>query len=454
MIDLPYVQKRGDNYRYRRKVNPDLREAVGKVEIIFGLGKRDAGFLKRYQAAHKAAERLLVKGALPAPKTVPDEPTAMELMRRADRAVRDLGLDPDWDGPEDDDDQEAVARGVIAEGIASKYPVDELGHPVGVSLEDVAVLRALGYGARLQRPEPTLEDAKRHYLKEKIAGTSDERRNTLRLNRVVGYIQAALGRKNPPLVSLTKIDALAVRDHMLGVINSPSTVKRYLNDLRAILTEAIDTFGLSTRMSNPFSKVAVKTDGVAKNDRDPFKPEELAKTRKRVMTSVSPELQRIWRILEGTGCRLAEVSGLLVGDVVLDHERPYLDIQVHPHRRLKTKGSVRRVPLLGDALLAATEAVMAPGIGLYVFPTYYSKKGAGRASAALMKHVRAEVSRKKVTVHSLRHLMKDRLGLAGVSVTDQNLVLGHSSGSIGETYGGDEARLGVAERALRKSMGL
>lgn len=60
----------------------------------------------------------------------------------------------------------------------------------------------------------------------------------------------------------------------------------------------------------------------------------------------------------------------------------------------------------------------------------------------------------KVTTHSLRHLMKDRLRLAGVSKTDQDIVLGHSSGSVGEDYGGDQARLEVAKRALEKALGL
>lgn len=50
--------------------------------------------------------------------------------------------------------------------------------------------------------------------------------------------------------------------------------------------------------------------------------------------------------------------------------------------------------------------------------------------------------------------LKDRLRLASVSKTDQDIVLGHSSGSVGEDYGGDEARLKVAERALRVALGL
>jgi hypothetical protein len=62
------------------------------------------------------------------------------------------------------------------------------------------------------------------------------------------------------------------------------------------------------------------------------------------------------------------------------------------------------------------------------------------------------VTDSKATTHSLRHLIKDRLRLAGVSKSDQDIVLGHSSGSVGEDYGGDEARLEVARRALEKAL--
>jgi hypothetical protein len=50
--------------------------------------------------------------------------------------------------------------------------------------------------------------------------------------------------------------------------------------------------------------------------------------------------------------------------------------------------------------------------------------------------------------------MKDRLRHAGVSKTDQDIVLGHSSGSVGEDYGGDQVRLEVAKRALEKALNM
>jgi len=106
--------------------------------------------------------------------------------------------------------------------------------------------------------------------------------------------------------------------------------------------------------------------------------------------------------------------------------------------------------LLGDALKAAREAIAAAGSDKLLFSAYCRDRGPDAASAALMKHVRACVTDKKITVHSLRHLMADRLRASGVSAADRELVLGHSSGKIGDNYGGDDARLKVATDAMKK----
>jgi integrase len=70
-----------------------------------------------------------------------------------------------------------------------------------------------------------------------------------------------------------------------------------------------------------------------------------------------------------------------------------------------------------------------------------------------MRHVRTVTTDPKVVVHSLRHAMEDRLTRAGVDEFDRNLVLGHSRGGMSERYGGPDARLEVASRALAKAIG-
>lgn len=70
-----------------------------------------------------------------------------------------------------------------------------------------------------------------------------------------------------------------------------------------------------------------------------------------------------------------------------------------------------------------------------------------------MKHVRRITTDPKLVVNSLRHNMKDRLMLAEVASLDQNLILGHALGGVGDrVYGGSTAKLRVTTRAMRKAL--
>lgn len=163
----------------------------------------------------------------------------------------------------------------------------------------------------------------------------------------------------------------------------------------------------------------------------------------------------IWRLLEGTGCRLAEVAGLRVEDVDTSSQFPHIRVTWHENRRVKTQASIRSVPLVGDALEAAKEALALPREGNMVFPSYGRDRGPDAASAALMKHLRRVTDNPKHVVHSLRHNMKDSLILAEVSSLDQNLILGHALGGVGDrVYGGGLAKLRMTTKAMKRAMGV
>ncbi|NEJ23188.1 hypothetical protein GR247_23845, partial [Rhizobium leguminosarum] len=88
-----------------------------------------------------------------------------------------------------------------------------------------------------------------------------------------------------------------------------------------------------------------------------------------------------------------------------------------------------------------------------LFAKYGRKGGGDAASAALMKNVRKTVTDPKVTVHSLRHNMQDRMLRAGVDEHDRKLVLGHSVAGEANRYGSDEARLVATTRAMKQALG-
>lgn len=450
-MDYPHLQKRGKNeWRYRRKVPLALRPVVDKLEIVRQLGSSEKEAIKAYPQVHQEVERLFAEARNPkkAAENAPAQMSSLEAFQEAQRRLRTLQLDPEWT-PGEEDDQEWIARDVIADGILKNYRVDDEGHAVGMDARDAALLNALAQGGRQQRPEPTIEDARKLYLKDKVR---DDRKKQLQLERIVQYFDATIGRDRK-LRSLRREDARDVRDEMLDGL-SASSAERYLNTVRAMINHALSEFDIQAK--NPFMKLEVEARDKAEPDRRrrrPYTDDELAKCRERVLRLARSDLGHVWRILQGTGCRLAEVTGLRVEDVKLTAAIPHIDVEWHDERRVKNAISRRKVPLLGDALVAAQEAEKAAEGQSLLFPAYCREGGASSASAALGKHVRHCVTDKKIApAHSIRHWMKDCLRLASVPKSEQDIILGHSSGNVGEDYGGEEVRLEVAKRALEKAL--
>lgn len=196
-----------------------------------------------------------------------------------------------------------------------------------------------------------------------------------------------------------------------------------------------------------FKGLKAPESGHSKDSRRPFTNEELVQISSRIETTANDQLKNIWGILAGTGCRMSEVVGLRSSDVFLDVEIPYIRIEGHEGRRLKTDASKRWVPLVGDTLKIAMNALGEASGSHMLFPHYGNPDN---ASAALMKHVRHVTEDKKATAHSLRHNMKDWLKVAGAPKQAQDEILGHASGGIGENYGGYDSSLKVAARWLAK----
>ena len=134
-----------------------------------------------------------------------------------------------------------------------------------------------------------------------------------------------------------------------------------------------------------------------------------------------------------TGCGLAEIVGLRLEDI--DLENTLVHIRPNPARRLKTKNSKRKLPLVGYAKLAMEEALRYSD-GEYLFPRYIKegKCKAEHASAALNKWLKKDFN--GLTAHCLRHTFRDRLraGECPIDLIDQ--IGGWKSvSSIGNSYG-------------------
>lgn len=319
-------------------------------------------------------------------------------------------------------------------------------------------------------PPATLADAAKIYEQERLGeNPKKSARNTF--NKIKRRLEASLGPLDSlPLTELTREHARKVRDDLLATpkssgegVLSPASVGREINSIKALITVGITEYDLRGQAFNPFEKLslppAVAKTGVSEWElRDPLPDEVLLAVRHRVMNRVRvPELRLIWRLLQATGCRGAEITGLLQEDVVLDHAIPHLWVRWNEERQLKTVTSIRPVPLIGDGLEAAREAL---GMALQarqnapaLFPRYAREGGPDAVSGALMGHLRKETQNPRHVVYSLRHNVKAWLGQSDASERDEKRLLGHAEASVGNRYyGGLGDRLRGTSSALEAAL--
>ena len=137
-----------------------------------------------------------------------------------------------------------------------------------------------------------------------------------------------------------------------------------------------------------------------------------------------------------TGKRLAEGAGLLKSDIILDTQTPYVQIQKHPRRNLKTASSHRKVPLCGKSLWAAKRILLNETSSKYAFERYNQQvnTSANSASAALNKWMKPRLKDDAV-VHSFRHSMRDRLRAVECPSDIIDQIGGWSLSSVGASYG-------------------
>ncbi len=455
------------SFQYRRRVPKDLLGVIGKTMFKKKLGDTRAEALAAYPRYHAQIEREIAsarhRARLPSSADcVSSSPsTAREAYAAALRYRADLI------------EAGATEETLVHEGdsIADSFPQDDW-TPQDVPPVEHHKINLLRLGPeRYRPPAPTLNDALKLYIKERLSG--DDQRPVMLAKRVVSAAIDAMGRGDVALTSLTREDARKVRDEMLDGIKatgrgtgervSPSTVSRELSIIAAVINFAKVEFGLPDTFANPFNKLPVArvVNVKAADKRDPLPSEVLAEVRRRVLAGANPSLALIWRLIEGTGARIAEVTGLLVSDVDVTGEFPHIRIEPNEVRTLKTEASRRVVPLVGAALEAAREALERAERRWRgwqegpLFPEYGRPRGSDAASAALMKHIRRVTTDPKHVVHSLRHNMKDRLVVAEVSSLDQNLILGHALEGVGDrVYVGETAKLRATTRALKRAFGV
>ena len=273
---------------------------------------------------------------------------------------------------------------------------------------------------------PLMLEAVKNYLR--IKG-NDDRTFVRAAKRNGEYVVKALG--NRPITSYVTSEAAEFRDWCLDKGMSITSVKRVFASVRSIINLNIREYGLDG--SNAFAGTYMPHQSDAPK-RQPI-PIDILKVIQKRCQSTDDEARWLVGLISDTGMRLSEAVGLSKEDIHIDEAIPYVEINPHPWRRLKTQGSHRKVPLIGCALWAAKRASTASN-GSYLFPKYCDGQRchSNSASAALNKWLK-RVAGPDYVIHSFRHSMRDRRKAVNAPSDMIDQIGGWSPVNIGEGYG-------------------
>ena len=259
-----------------------------------------------------------------------------------------------------------------------------------------------------RKPRVLLSEALEEYIKATHDPTSPKREQHARL--YVGKVFRIVG--DLPLEAYTREHARKVRDKLTGDGLATSSLRRNFNGINAVINYAIREHGLGG-VTNHFKGLLADRRNEEGPETPPFTTEELKAIAQACMAR-DDDIRHLIALQLDTGARIGEVVGLRREDVIMDDGVPHIFIRPHPKlgRRLKTKNSRRRVPLVGMSLWAAQRALKATERASdgWLFPRYSADNNikSTQASAAVNGWIAKSLKIDKQS-HSFRHSMKDRL---------------------------------------------
>jgi integrase len=272
---------------------------------------------------------------------------------------------------------------------------------------------------------PLMSEATVFYLK--LKGDGKDFVFTRAAQRNANIVIEVLGDK--PINEYASSEAGKLRDVLLNKGLAVTSIKRMFGSIKAIINLAMAEHGIEGR--NPFSSIYMPDE--VQEERQPI-PMDVIRRIQRDCMAIDDEMRWLLALISDTGMRLSEAAGLHRDDIILDVSIPYINLQPHSWRRLKTKGSARHIPLIGASLWAAKRTQQHDSS--YAFPRYCDGKicNANSASAALNKWMKPRLKDNAV-VHSFRHSMRDRLRAVECPSDIIDAIGGWTTKGIGHAYG-------------------
>ena len=290
----------------------------------------------------------------------------------------------------------------------------------------------------------TIEDALELYLT--VIGKGRQKQFFTTAKRYIGYLIECLGSR--PVDKYSSRDAVLLREWLLKKGLSHSSLQRIFSGIKAVINFVILELGLECQ--NAFSRVYLPSHDNPKK-RHAISERNMTQLKQQCL-DLDDDIRWLVAIIFDTGMRLSEAAGLMFEDLKLDHQVPHVVVRPHPHRRLKTSCSKRKIPLVGMSLWAA-KRLNDSVTGSYCFPRYTdgNRCNSNSASAAINKWIKLVAARDDV-VHGLRHSFRDRLRAIETPNDMIDQLGGWSLKSVGESYG-DGYQLELMSSYMSKMIG-
>jgi integrase len=200
---------------------------------------------------------------------------------------------------------------------------------------------------------------------------------------------------------------------------SPESAKRDLGNMRKLFAAYTAHIG-KDNLPNPFRNFSFSIAGTEK--RHPFPTNWIAERilAADALAGLNNDARLIVYAMIETGARPSEIANLLPEQIFLDAPVPYISIRNTDKREVKTKPSIREIPLLGISLAAMQCAKRG-------FPRYYDRGNA--LSATLSKYFRTNglFPSEQHVIYSFRHSFEKRMTEAGLDFGLRCVLMGHST---------------------------
>ena len=276
----------------------------------------------------------------------------------------------------------------------------------------------------------TIDEALDYYIKHKGTGRSSLFYKHAR--HYVSYLKKALTNKRK-LKDYTHRDAIIFRDWLKDKGLSNGSIHKSFATIRAIMNFVIQEQGLEIK--NVFKDIQLPSEKIDCKKRIPLLVEDIIKIQ-RECKNINDDIRWLVALISDTGMRLSEAVGLKISDLCLNEDTPYMIVQPHSHRPLKTLDSKRIIPLVGASLWAAKMVISNNKNSEYCFPRYCKNHScnSNSASAALNKWIK-NITKKDYVIHGFRHSFRDRLRAVGTQSEMIDQLGGWSLKSVGQKYG-------------------